>query len=237
MAFGQAIPRNQRIDFEGYRVTSTSDRLIDGLVEDLEEVRPLPRLRMAFAVILALWAMLLGLVLWTREGDAGIASLLANRIYFVSFAGLLVASLGATISALAAGVPGREIPELGGMLVSLIGLLAAAVACLVGMNDLGLSAGPSPAGIDAMCFREGTFFSLLPAGVILSFLVRGWATHPVRAALVALLGSGALGALIVHASCGFIAPRHILMGHLSVPIALVLIGIYPLAVILNRVRR
>jgi hypothetical protein len=206
-------------------------------VENLEPVRPLPRLRLAFAIILALWAILLGLVMWTYEGELGIHSLFTNRIYLGSFAGLGVAAFGATISALAAGVPGRERLEVGGMLLSLIGLLSAALVCLFGMNELGLSAAPSPKGMDAMCFRISALLSLLPAGVILSFLVRGWAAHPVRAALVALLGSGALGTLIVHTSCGFLGPRHMLMSHLSVPIVLVLLGIYPLALVLRRVRR
>lgn len=218
-------------------MTGASDRLISSLVDDLEPVRLLPRLRLAFAVILALWATMLGIVLWVKEGDLGVQSLFTNRIYFGSFVGLLVASLGGTSSALAAGIPGRERLEIGGMLISLIGLLVAAAACLTGVYELGLSAPPSPQGIDAMCFQESAFLSLLPAGVIFSFLVRGWAAHPVRAALIALLGSGALGAMIIHISCGFLGPRHMLMSHLSVPIVLVALGIYPLAVLLRRVRR
>ena len=98
-------------------MTSASNRLISGLVENLEPIRPLPRLRLAFAIILALWAILLGLVLWSHEGRTGLGSLFANRIYFGSFAGLVLAAFGATISALASGVPGRERLEVGGMLV------------------------------------------------------------------------------------------------------------------------
>lgn len=220
-------------------MTAVPDRLVRSLVDDLEPVRPLPRLRLAFAVILALWAALLGIVLWVKAGESGLGvlSLFANRIYFGSFVGLLIASFGGTISALAAGVPGREKLEIRGMLVSLAGLLAAAVACLVGVYELGLSARPTPASLDAMCFQESALLSLLPAGVILSFLVRGWAAHPLRAALVALLGSGALGAMIIHMSCGFLGPQHMLISHLSVPIVLALLGIYPLAVVLRRVRR
>jgi len=214
-----------------------SDRLISDLVDDLEPVRPLPRLRLAFAVILALWAMMLGVVLWVKEGDAGVWSLFTNRIYFGSFVGLLIASFGGTISALAAGIPGRERIEIGGLLASLVGLLAAAAACVVGVYELGLSAARAPIGMDAICFQESALLSLLPAGVIMSFLVRGWAAHPVRAALVALLGSGALGAMIIHMSCDFLGPRHMLISHLSVPVVFVLLGIYPLAVVLRRVRR
>jgi len=220
-------------------VTEASDRLISGLVDDLEPVQPLPRLRFAFAIVLAVWAAVLGLVLWSQEAAPGARSLLDNRIYLASFIGLLVAASGGTLSALAAGQPGRERAETGGLFVSLIGLSAAAVACLVGLvgtGGLDLVASPSPSGADLMCFQKGVFFSILPAGVILSFLVRGWTAHPIRAALVAAATAGALGAAIVHLSCDNLSPRHLLVGHLSVPIVLGLLGLYPLGLLLRRLR-
>ena len=236
MAVGEPGTAGQEDDVEGCRVTSASDRLITGLVEDLQPVQRLPRLRLAFALILAVWAALLGLVLWAHEGELGMRSLFVDRIYLASFLGLVMASLGATVSALAAGIPGRERLEIAGMLLALLGLSSAAVACLLGMNEMSLTVPPAPEGVDAMCFRQGALLSLLPAGVILSFLVRGWATHPVRAAMVALLGSGALGVLIVHVSCGYLEPRHFLVSHLSVPIVLVVLGLYPLVIVLRRLR-
>lgn len=217
-------------------MTSGSDRLITDLIEDLEPVRPLPRLRLAFAIVLTFWAALLGVVLWSEQGEVGLSSIFASRVYLASFIGLLIASLGGTVSALASGVPGRERLELGGTALSLLGLVAAALACVIGISAHGLPATPSPEGADMMCFRTGAFLSLLPAGVILSFLVRGWAARPIRASMIALVASGALGALIVHASCGFVAPRHLLVGHLSVPIVLTLLGVYPLAILLRRLR-
>lgn len=217
-------------------MTDSTDRLIAGIVDELEPVRPLPRLRTAFSVILALWAALLGVVLWGQEGGSMTGSAMADRVYLAAFLGLAVASVGGTISALAAGTPGRERLELTGMALALVGLLAAVVACLIGIWTLGPAAPVSPAGVDAMCLQRSAMLSLLPAGVILSFLVRGWAAHPVRASLVALAASGALGSIIAHLSCDFVAPAHLLAGHLSVPFALALLGFYPLAVILRRLR-
>jgi hypothetical protein len=217
-------------------VTSATDRLIESLVRGLEPVRPLPSLRLAFAVILAVWATLLGAVLWTQGGEIGLRSLFADHVYLGSSVGLAIAALGATFSALAAGVPGRERIEIAGMGVALIGLLAAAVACWIGMDELRTVLSTSHAGVDRMCFQKGVLLSLLPGGVVLSFLVRGWALHPLRAAGVALLASGALGALIVQASCGDLDPRHLLVGHLAVPVVLALLGLYPLAVVLRRLR-
>ena len=218
-------------------MTDSTERLIEELLEDLAPVRPIPRIRSAFAVILAVWAALLGVVLLTQSSELALISLARNQIFLASFLGLAMAALGGAVSALAAGVPGRERIELAGLATAWLGLMAAAIACLAGMWSAGLDMSEAPAGRDGLCFRHGVYLSLLPAGVIISFLVRGWAAHPFRAAGVALLGSGALGVLIVHLSCGFIAPKHLLIGHLSVPFVLTALGLYPLALILRRIRR
>lgn len=209
-----------------------ADRFIESLAEDLEPVRPLPRLRSAFAVVLAIWAAFLGLGLLGGSGLRA-ASSLGHFMYAASFAGLVTAVLGGTVSALAAGVPGRERTEHAGLGLAFAGLMAAAVACLLGMDE---AVHAAPAGLDGMCFRKAAWTSLLPAGVIFAFLVRGWATRPVLAAGIALLASGALGAVLVHLSCGHLGARHVLMSHLSVPIVLVLLGLYPLGVLLRRLR-
>lgn len=216
-------------------MSDSTDRLITSLSDDLEPVRPLPRLRSAFAVVLTVWATFLGLTLM-NQGSWSSSSLLGDRMYFASFIGLLVAALGGTASALAAGVPGRERVELAGTACAALGLVSAAVACLLGMRAVGLEVAETPPGLDAMCFQHAAFFSLLPAGVIFSFLVRGWTSRPIRAALIALLGSGALGVVIVHLNCTFLGPKHVLMGHLTVPFVLALLGCYPLAVMLRRLR-
>jgi len=217
-------------------MTDSTDRLVDGLLGDLEPVRPLPRLRSAFALILSLWAVLLGIVLWTQTGSSGVRFLMRDAVYLASFIGLAVAAGGGAFSALAAGVPGRERLELTGLVASVLGLGAAAAACVIGWASLGAAVEGVPSGSNGLCFRNGALFSLLPAGVIFGFLVRGWTAHPLRAAGVALLGSGALGVGIAHLGCSVVGPQHLLLGHLSVPIVLSLLGLYPLGLILRRLR-
>ena len=217
-----------------------TERLVEGLAEDLRPVRPIPRLRSAFAVILAVWAALMGVVLSSshaRMGESIIEALLHHPIYLASFIGLLVAAVGGAVSALAAGVPGRERLEMAGLTTAWVGLLAAAIACFGGLRAADFEGLGEHAQAHAVCFNRGLYLSLLPAGVILSFLFRGWTAHPFRAAGVALLASGALGILIVQLGCGWLAPKHLLLGHLSVPIVLVALGFYPLALVLRRLRR
>ncbi len=72
--------------------------------------------------------------------------------------------------------------------------------------------------------------------ILLTFLVRGWMARPIRAALVAAAASGALGGIIVHLSCDFLGPRHLLIGHLTVPVVLALLALYPLGVLFRRLR-
>ena len=216
-------------------MTSGTERLIDGLVDDLEPVTQAIHLRQAYAVVLAVWAAVLGLVLWSQQSPMGAASLFADGVYLTSFVGLMLGALGATLSALAAGRPGRDQLENASLGVSAGGLLVASGVCLAGL--LGQGAVPSPPGLDAMCLQKGAWLSLLPAGVILSFLVRGWTTRPLRAALVGMLAAGALGAAIVHLSCDFLGAGHLLRGHMFVPLALALLGTYPAGVVLRRLRK
>lgn len=213
-----------------------TDRLVSGLVADLAPVRPLPRLRSGFAVVLSVWATLLGVVLLSHWHETSVTHGLGDGAHLASFVGLLVASFSATLSALAAGQPGRERTERAGLLGCAVGLLSAALACLIAMGARDMGAPPPPPGADAICFRSGVLLSLLPAGVLLGFLVRGWTARPFRASLVAALAAGGLGAAIVHLGCDVLAPRHLLVGHLSVPIVLGLLALYPVGVLLRRLR-
>lgn len=217
-------------------MSSSADRLISGLVDDLKPVQALPRLRSAFALVLSVWVAVLAVVLWFPESPTGASSLLAGPVFLATFVGLLFTALGGTLSALAAGRPGRDRIETRGLVVSLAGWIAAAGACLIGMDGLDIAAHASPVGADVMCFRRGVLLSIFPAGVILAFLVWGWTSHPIRAALVAAGAAGALGASIVHLSCDYPDPGHLLMGHLSIPVAIGWVGLYPLGLLLRRLR-
>lgn len=221
-------------DHRRVALTGGTERLIDGLVEDLEPAAPMIRVRQAFAVVLAVWAAVLGVVLWSQRHPAGATLLFTNGVYLTSFVGLMIAALAATLSALAAARPGRERLERIALGVSAGGLFVASGVCLVGLTGEG--AQPSPPGADAMCLQMGAFLSLLPAGVVLSFLVRGWAGHPIRAALIGLVSAGALGGVTIHLSCDLIGPGHLLRGHVAIPLVLAVLGTYPAGLLIRRLR-
>ena len=63
-------------------MTDSTDRLISMLEDDLEPVRPLPRLRSAFAIVLTVWATFVGLMAVRAGGDWVIGSLLGGAAYY-----------------------------------------------------------------------------------------------------------------------------------------------------------
>ena len=208
------------------------------IVTQIMPVEAMPDWRRRFdkhTNLLAVWSTVLGVVV-LQAGEGIGSSLLGGGFYLASFLGLLAAALGGTLSALASGVPGRDRMEQIGSSLAAFGLFAAAAACLVGMRSASVEFQHATPGMDAMCFEKAALFSLLPAGIIFTFLIRGWAMKPIRASLIALIASGALGAGIVHIACGHLGPRHVLIGHLSVPLVLAVLGLYPLGVLLRRLR-
>lgn len=217
-------------------MSESNERLIDGLIEDLEPVRPLPPIRAAFAVVLAVWAAILGVVLWSQEYTPGAAFLGSDRVYLASFLGLALAAFGATLSSLASGRPGRASLETLGLSLAAVGLLAGGGVCAFELLQAEVHVAHGSPGADAMCFRKGVYLSLLPAGVMLSFLWRGWASRPWLAGLAGVLAAGGLGALVVHLSCDMLEPGHLLRGHMSVPFVLSALGAYPLAILARRFR-
>lgn len=234
-------------------MSESTDRLISGLVDGLEPVAPVPRLRSACGVVWLIWVLFSGFILWSKPAAPVWSEWTAQPFYPMSLLALLAAAFGGTLSALASGQPGRAGSERLGLAVCAGGLLAAAVACLLGMSSSGSHTGgeiaastswlaslslasPSHAAADLMCLRRGMLMALVPAVVFLPFLARGWTTHPMRAAWVCATAVGALGAVTIHSSCGLLEPGHWLVGHLGIPVVLSLVSLYPLGLWLKRRR-
>lgn len=210
-----------------------TERLISSLGDDLVPVRPLPRLRTVCAVVFVIAVALIAFVSVSGVGRIATQALSSSSLYLACGVALIVAGVAGTISALAAGVPGRERLGDGATLLTALALVAGAAACGFA---IGLHSTASPPGLDGECFRSATVLSVFPAGVILGFLLRGWIARPLLAAGIALLAAGALGSMIVHLHCGFLDPRHLLLGHLSVPVVWALVGLYPVFVLTRRGR-
>ncbi len=215
----------------------STERVIQRLAEDLAPVRPVPRLRVALATVLAAWAAVLAFVLLRDGARAELwGSLFSNAAFGGVFVGLALAAIGGAAAGLASGVPGREAVVRTGSAAALAGLAAAAGLCLVFLAAFGASDG-SPFSTDGICFRRSAVFAVLPAAGLVAFSVRGWVQRPLRAGAIALLGAVALGSLVAHVSCPFFGARHLLLGHVGAPVALALLGALPLGLTLRRFAR
>lgn len=210
-------------------------RLVDGLARDLRPVRRLPRLRSVACALVGLWGAVAGLVLWGTGARGDLPGLLlVDPLYAAVLAGLLTAAIGGSLAALASGVPGRQRAVRVGGAVALGGLAVALGACVAGL--VAEHAAPGwPTATDRTCFRHATLFGLAPAVALLAFALRGWVERPLRAALATVVGGSAVGAAILHLVCPApVAPAHLLLGHVLVPVALGLAGALPLGAALRR---
>jgi hypothetical protein len=209
----------------------TSEDLAAQLVWSLAPVKPIPRLRVAAAAIVALWlaaavvtASLTGA--WPRFGDAAFWS---NPLAIGILLGLGVAAASALVAALAGAVPGRE-P------LARAGWLAAGAACvwLIGCGcwAAGAAEGESAAGLlagSAGCLAHALVLALPAALAVSSYLSRGAPRQSSITAGVAAAGVAGLGALAVHTTCRVAGGLHLLLGHCLTPMLAGLLFALPLA--------
>ena len=76
--------------------------------------------------------------------------------------------------------------------------------------------------------------SIVPSAIVSMFVFRGWTHSPLKSALISLVAAGAIGGVVIHLGCAYVHPQHMLLGHVSVPLALAVVGSYPLGALLRR---
>jgi hypothetical protein len=214
---------------------STED-LAQQLVRNLAPVKPIARLRVAAAAIVALWfaaavatAGMTGA--WPRLAEAAFWS---NPITVGVLLGLGIASAGALVAALAGAVPGREpLARAGQWAAGAAGVWL--IAC--GLWAVGAGASEPTAGLvagSASCLAHALTLAI-PAALAASFyLSRGAPQHRLIASGVAAAGAAGLGALAVHATCSVAGGFHLLLGHCLTPILAGLLFALPLAWLSSR---
>jgi len=211
--------------------------LIDDLVADLSPVARVPRLRVALAAVLGAWAVSFLIALPVEQtGSEFPARVLTSGSAFVVTLALGLAALFGALTGLASSVPGREELQRQASRLSLGGLAVATATALLAAI---LSDAPriAPMLRDAGCFGFGVGLGLLPGGALLLLVRRGWVQRPRLAAAMALIGGFGLGALTIQMLCPIDAARHMLFGHVGVPIVMTLALVFPLGFALGRSAR
>jgi len=193
--------------------------LIESLVADLRPVHRFPRVGTALAIVLAAWsglAFAAWRLLQARLGDV-LARVSGDATFVLLVGALLVAALAGSIAAIASAVPGREAIERAGLRAAGVGLGAAVAAGLVA-TALGVGAGTTPPAKDLACFTLGTTVGLPPLVALVVLERWGFVQRPGRSGLLAVIGALGLGALAIQVCCHYPGARHMLLGHVGVPV-------------------
>ncbi len=193
-------------------------RIETELLGSLEPVAPMAgtgKLTLGFALILSGWtALFVGLL----------ASSAAPGVRSAPFAA--VAALASVIGLVVSLALSREMAPGERRYVSPTVAHALALLALFGVVALAF-----PWSINEpfwaaawKCFRAGFLISLPSAALAVLLLRRGAPLSPETVGAGAGLLAGLVGVLTLHFSCPIIAAPHIALGHVMVPLALVLIG-------------
>jgi hypothetical protein len=199
-------------------VSSETEQLARELARGAEPVQPLPGLRWVMLRVLAAASASIAVAIAWKGLSPGFLNAGATMWVFAALVtGLTLVGAGATVAALALGIPGREAAARAGCISAGLGLLLA-----VAWVPFALAAGPdsvnAPWPSDLVCLLSACAVGVPPGVVALWFVAHAVPHRPSLAVLAAGAGAVGLGALAAKASCPVDGLRHLLFGHALAPI-------------------
>lgn len=208
--------------------------LVDDLVSDLTPVRRFPSLRMAVLGMALVFVPTVAIVEVVHQPGVDLVAKLTTDPWFAAVVlGLVVGAFGAGLAGFAGLVPGREAVERPALWTALAGLggavLAAGAATLFTAD-----AGATHLQKDVACFMLGAGVGLVPAAAVIVLHRWGFVRRPERAAALALIAAFGLGGLSVQLVCHYPGARHMLFGHVGVPVFMLVLGFGPMLLLLRR---
>ena len=213
----------------------SANDLIHALADDLEPVRPIPRLRTLLAGLAATWVVVAGIAIAVKGlRDDWLELALTPFGTGGLFLGLGVLGVGGLVAAIALSIPGREAAAKLGVGAALVGLAyAAGVGTVLFVQSPIVEWTGNPRG-DLTCLGIALAVGLVPGLGIAAFAGRAAAFRPLVLALAAAAGTAALGAAAAQAMCPSEDLRHLMLGHLFAPGVGALVLTLPLLVALRR---
>ena len=198
---------------------SSEDRIRE-LVRDLRPVRPIPPLRSEAAVVAGTGLAVVCLA-WRMGAFLPRARLdpawLDARFLVILF-GLALVAFGAISAALASAVPGRERSVRVGFRIGMLGIFLTLASGLFGVTRSAVELSPAAASAAAACLVTSWVLGFASCAVACVFIARSAMRRPNASAALAIAGSVALGAFVVHAYCPAGDALHQLVAHAAAPL-------------------
>jgi hypothetical protein len=193
-------------------MTTNSNDLIAGLVDELEPVRPLRR-RTGLALSLAAIALAVVLVLVIVGMRTDLASGSPSAMFLVSSGLFLMLGLATVATALTMASPRvGNVHDGWRWAAAMVGLLPAA-ALVLALGDLRGAWVASDPAHGLRCLGASLGLGLLVSGVLVLWLRRGAPTAPARAGLVTGIAGGAAGTFAFSLYCPHDTLAHIGLWH------------------------
>jgi hypothetical protein len=198
----------------GHGDRSSTDRLLQALVEDAGPIEPIHSMGRVAAGLCAIFGVWWIASVWLLGGVRDAASLV-DVVTDGFFLGLVSSIVGATGAVLAAREPGRETAARGA--VTLAGVGVAVILTTFAMRVADGAAGSS-LGADLHCALASACVGSVPAVMLLGVALGGWRGRPLVSSIAAATGGVALGAVAVHVTCPAQGAWHVLLGHCVLPL-------------------
>ncbi len=197
----------------------STDELIAELSHELAPVQSIPRPGVAGFAVGVLWlaAVWIEHMLGGPPADLGHVRFLGGPFVWAPVALAALAAAG-LLAAFVSAIPGRVLV---GRRAALGLLATTAAAAGVGVWAV-LASGPASATAslpgDLQCVKRALRLAALPALAAVAYLYYGAPSRPRLSAGAALIGTIALGAIVVHLSCAEQNPWHLLRAHALAPV-------------------
>jgi hypothetical protein len=213
----------------------STEQLIHDLAQDVPPVRRIPALRAVMTAVVAGWVIAVaGTWIFGSPLPDFVRSIPWGDPQFASvLAGLALIAVGATSTALATAVPGRDKIATASGGAALIGVALALGGGLWAVLDAPPRGAANLTGC-LVCMSHAGALALLPGFVASLFLVRAYARRPLLGAGLAAAGTVALGGLVVHISCRGAGALHVLLGHALAPVLLGFALAVPVGLLVRR---
>jgi hypothetical protein len=208
--------------------------MLEGLVQKLEPVRPIPQLWSLFLMLALIFGVAVVLnLLWVGLSFRPLSAWL-HAPFLVLLIGLVVTAGGSMLAAVSGAIPGREGLARGGRRTAWAGALVASLGGGLGLAAADNVVAQFPLSITLACAWRASALGAVPAAALCVYLARAFERRPGMGAIFACVGAVTMGAGLVHASCPAGDARHLLVGHWVAPLGLALLLALPFSLLIRQ---